>query len=99
MLKTASLNSLSGMRGSGAKRSATRKRTAAATAPAPSPRMTREPHAYSVPPQLVSSTRHVEAAASSGAPRKSRRALTVGFGSFSTTVTTANVTTPNGTLM
>ncbi len=61
--------------------------------------MTSEPHSYSVPPQLVSSTRQVEAAASSSAPRMSRRGLTCGLGSFSTTATTAMVTSPKGTLM
>ncbi len=98
-LNTESRNSRSGMRGSAANRSAIRKSTVATTAPAPSPRTTREPHAYSVPPQLVSSTRQVEAAASSSAPGTSSRARRSGLGSLRTTATTARVTRPNGTLM
>ncbi|CAM5390481.1 hypothetical protein SANTM175S_01478 [Streptomyces antimycoticus] len=67
--KTESRNSRMGMIGSGTTHSTTTKRIAEPTAPRASPRATREPHAYSVPPQLVSSTAQVENSDRNSAPR------------------------------
>ena len=99
MLKIESRNSRSGMMGSAARCSTATKSSVVTTAPAVRPRIVREPQAYYVPPQLVTRTRQVEAAASNTAPSTSSRGRTAGFGSFSTTAMTTNVTSPNGTLM
>jgi hypothetical protein len=69
MVNTRPRNSDSGITGSAAPRSTTMNSATATSAPAPSPRIVGEAHGYWVPPQVVSSTTHTTAAASSAVPR------------------------------
>ncbi len=58
----------SGITGSAARRSTTTNSASATSAPTPSPMDRGEPQAYGLPPQVVSSTTHTTAAASSAVP-------------------------------
>jgi hypothetical protein len=97
-LKVRMRNSRNGMAGSAARRSTTTKAAPSTTVAAPRPRITGEPQAYCVPPQVVSSTRQVMAEASSAVPgqsmRTSRRAPVRG----STALVTNRATMPRGRL-
>ena len=90
--------SRSGRIGSATRRSCATNRPSSATAPAASPAISPESHAYWRPPQVVTSSRQVSPPASSAAPSESIRAGRRSVGRCSAPTISAIVAAPIGRL-